>query len=346
MRARAPFSLRRLLIPLAVLVPLAAWRLWPTPRTPSPTVTQLTGRTMGTAWTVKVVGLPVPPERARAAVAEALGAVDGAMSTWKPDSELSRLNRADAGAPFEVSAALREVLALAQQVSARSGGAFDVTVGPLVDAWGFGPRGQQPPPDEATLRGLLEVVDFRLLDLTDAGVVKARDGVRVDLSAIAKGYGVDRAADALEALGAIRYLVEVGGELRVRGLNGEGQPWQVGVERPDPSGRGVQRVLPLSDVGLATSGDYRNFYERGGARVSHTIDPRTGRPIEHALASVTVVDAACARADAWATALNVLGPEAGLDLARRERLSALFLIRQPDGGLAEQGSGRFEAAPP
>jgi len=344
--AARPFSLPRLALPLVVLVSLATWRLWPGQRAPAgAATTQLSGRTMGTTWTARVVGLPVEVKVATAAVGDALAAVDSSMSTWKPQSELSRLNRHDDGGVFEVSPALREVLERAAEVSALSGGAFDVTVGPLVNAWGFGPSGGSAPPDDEALEALRRRVGFRQLTLTDAGVVKARGDLEVDLSAIAKGYGVDRAADALERLGARRYLIEVGGELRVRGLNADGVPWQVGVERPDPDGRGVQRVVPLTDTALATSGDYRNFYERGGKRVSHTIDPRTGRPIEHALASVTVLDDTCARADALATALNVLGPEAGLALARREKLSALFLVRQPDGGLVEQGSGRFEGSP-
>ena len=327
-------SPRRMAALLVVFLSLVAWRLWPRGAEQA----QFSGSTMGTTWNVKVVGLRGDPKAAQAAVASALDAVDQAMSTWKPGSELSRFNRHAEG-PFAVSAPMREVLTLAQDVSARSDGAFDVTVAPLVDAWGFGPPGDQPEPSPETLELLRASVGSQLLQLSDAGVTKASPQVKVDLSAIAKGYGVDRAAEALEALGATRYLVEVGGELRVRGLNAEGQPWQVGVERPDPAGRAVQRVVPLRDVGLATSGDYRNFYERGGRRVSHTIDPRTGRPIEHALASVTVVADTCARADAWATALNVLGPVAGLEVARREKLSAWFLTRQPDGGLSESGTG-------
>lgn len=330
-------SPRRLAALLVLFLALVTWRLWPR----APQLTHLSGQTMGTTWAVKVVGLPCAPEEAQRAVSQALEGVDLAMSTWKRESELSSLNRHQGPTPFPLSAATREVLALALQVSELSGGAFDVTVAPLVDAWGFGPPGAREPPDPAALARLREAVGYRQLNLSDAGVSKAQEQVQVDLSAIAKGYGVDRAAQALETLGARRYLVEVGGELRARGLNLEGVPWQVGVERPDPSGRFVQRVVPLLDAALATSGDYRNFFERGGRRFSHTIDPRTGRPIAHALASVTVVADTCARADALATALNVLGPEEGLALARREHLSAWFLSRLADGGLKEEGTGQL-----
>lgn len=339
-RARAPTPPLRLAALLALFLGLVAFRMWPR----APVVTQLSGKTMGTTWAVKVVGLPCAPQDAQRAVAAALDGVDQAMSTWKPDSELSRLNRHEGPAPFPLSKATREVLELSLEVSQRSGGAFDVTVGPLVDAWGFGPPGEREPPTEDAIAALREVVGSRHLELSEAGVTKAQPRVRVDLSAVAKGYGVDRAAAALEALGARRYLVEVGGELRARGLNAEGAPWQVGVERPDPGARAVQRVVPLIDAALATSGDYRNFFERGGRRFSHTIDPRTGRPIEHALASVSVVADTCARADAWATALNVLGPDEGLALARRERLSAWFVSRQADGGLVEEGTGQLKVS--
>ncbi len=332
---QTPILRSLLLVPLVALV---GWGLWPRP----PGTIRVEGKTMGTTWTAKVVGLRAEPAAVQQAVAAALARVDDAMSTWKPDSELSRLNRHRGPAPFPISPATREVLVLSRQVSELSGGAFDVTVGPLVDAWGFGPPGRREPPTEEALATLREAVGYQQLELTDAGVLKAGERVRVDLSAVAKGYGVDRAAEALEALGATRYLVEVGGEMRVRGLNAAGLPWQVGVERPAPLGRSVARVVSLTDAAVATSGDYRNFYERGGRRFSHTIDPRTGRPIEHALVSVTVVDRTCARADALATALDVLGPDAGLELARREKLSTWFLIRQPDGGLAGEGTGRLE----
>jgi len=334
---RLMLSARRLAVLTIVFVALVAWRLWPR----QPATTQLSGKTMGTTWSVRAVGVR-DEQAARQAVATALDAVDQAMSTWKPNSELSRLNQHAGPEPFTLSVATREVLQVSAEVSALSGGAFDVTVGPLVDAWSFGPKGAQPAPSDEQIADLLAWVGAGQLRLDDAGVTKADPRVRVDLSAVAKGYGVDRAANALESLGVTRYLVEVGGELRVRGLNGDGEHWKVGVERPDPAGRAVQRVVPLTDAALATSGDYRNFYERDGKRLSHTIDPRSGRPIEHALASVTVVDSTCARADALATALNVLGPQAGLALARREKLSAWFLVRQPDGGLGESGTGLFD----
>ncbi|MDP7112838.1 MAG: FAD:protein FMN transferase, partial [Myxococcota bacterium] len=166
-------------------------------------------------------------------------------------------------------------------------------------------------------------------------------GVQIDLSAIAKGYGVDRVTGAIEGQGHDRYLVEVGGEVRVRGRNAAGVPWRIGIERPVDEGRDVFRALSLIDAAMATSGDYRSFYELAGRRVSHTIDPRTARPVEHGLASVTVVHDRCAEADGWATALMVLGPDEGPEIAEREGLAALFLTRNDDGSFDERETSRF-----
>ena len=177
-----------------------------------------------------------------------------------------------------------------------TGGAFDVTVGPLVDAWGFGPAGPSPtPPSDAVIERLLATVDFMLIDVDETvpALRKASADVRSDLSAVAKGYAVDRVADLLDAEGHDAYLVEIGGELRTRGHRADGQPWRVGIERPGDGPASLQRVIALSDAALATSGDYRNYIEHDGVRLSHTIDPRTGRPVTHALASVSVIDALC-----------------------------------------------------
>jgi len=211
-----------------------------------------------------------------------------------------------------------------------------------VDAWGFGPEPAAAPPDEATIERLLEDHGYTHLEL-DAGdltVRKDNPRLRCDLSAIAKGYAVDRVALRVEKLGLRDFMVEIGGEVRVAGRNAEGQAWRIGVERPDGGGRPWAAVA-LTDGAMATSGDYRNYYERDGVRISHTIDPRTGRPITHALASVSVIHPSCMTADALATALNVLGPGEGRELVEREGLAALFLVRTDDGGLDEWASDRW-----
>ncbi len=314
----------------------ALWWRRPADEAPEPTAAtappalRLTGPSMGTTWHATVVG-GADPSRATMAVQGALDAVDARMSTWKPESELSLLNRAPAG-DHPVSPELGEVLAISFEINLLSGGAFDVTIAPIVDAWGFGPDRPEAAPSAEQVQALRELVGPDKLAFSDdrRALVKSADGVRADLSAVAKGYGVDKAAQALLALGYTDLMVEVGGEVRAHGRNPDGQPWRIGVERPDGSSA-VEQVVALDTMSMATSGDYRNYRELDGQRVSHTIDARTGEPIRHGLASVSVLHPSCAWADAWATALNVLGPEAGPALATRLDLPALFIVRSPDG---------------
>jgi thiamine biosynthesis lipoprotein len=304
----------------------------------------LTGETMGTTYTVKVVA-PLDDTALKsiaAAVQSELDAVNDAMSTYRPESELSRLNASEGDAVFPLSERTRDVFRIALDVFEQTGGAFDVTVGPLVNAWGFGPETPAAPPGDDLLDALRMRVGSGLLVLDGAGVRKLRPDVYCDLSAVAKGYAVDRVAAALDAAGLARYMVEVGGEIRVRGTNAAGTPWRLGVEKPDATGRAVQEVVPLTGLAMATSGDYRNYAELGGRRLSHLIDPRTGRPVEHNLASVTVLHEECAWADAYATALMVLGPEEGMALAERLGLAVYMLVRDGED-FREIGSTAFSA---
>ncbi len=267
-------------------------------------------------------------------VAAVLDAVNADMSTYLPESTLSGFNRGSVGVWLPVSADLVEVVEAARGLSELSDGAFDVTVGPLVNLWGFGPDGapaQRPEP--ARVDSVRAKVGYGYLESRRAppALLKSTD-VYVDLSAIAKGFAVDRIAQTLLELECSDFLVDVGGEVRAFGANPQGGAWRIGVEVPDADSLGaIQRVLRISGAGLATSGDYRNFIEMDGERFAHTIDPRTGYPVEHRLASVTVVHESAMLADGYATLLNVLGPEDGFALAERLGLSALFLIRTPNG---------------
>ena len=325
---------------------------------------------MGTTFTVTVVsgrgvvdvrarpetqlrpaGPPTGPQLGRAAVEahirQVLERIEGRMSHYRPDSELSRFNRAATTEPQAMSRETLGVVAEALAVGRVSGGAFDVTVGPLVDAWGFGPPGRAPAaPDEATLAALRARIGSDLLevDLAASTLRKRRANVIVDLSAIAKGYAVDAVAALLAERGFGDYLVEIGGELRAGGRNGRGKSWRVAVERPAPGAPVAQRIVSLANASLATSGDYRNFYDLDGARVSHTIDPRTGRPVTHGLLSVSVIAERCSLADARSTALNVLGPEDGYDLAAAQGWAALFVTDDGTGRLVERETPAFAAA--
>lgn len=342
-----PRARRLLPIFLVALVVLSWWRLSTPVIGP---VAELGGATMGTRWSVKVHA-PELDADARDDLDErvqgALDRVNALMSTYDPESELSRFNRAQAGEPFAISAETAQVFAVAREVSERSGGAFDVTVRPLVSAWGFGATDRAPiPPAPEELAALRARVGFALVSLDPAApsLRKERSDVECDLSAIAKGFGVDQVAELLLAEGHGDFLVEVGGELRAAGLRAADRPWRVAIERPDPGGgRAIHRVVELRDRALATSGDYRNYFERDGRRFSHIIDPRSAAPALHPPASVTVVAERAVRADAWATALSVLGHEEGAALAEREGLAVYFLVRGDEGALRAIASPAFEA---
>jgi thiamine biosynthesis lipoprotein len=295
---------------------------------------EFSGITMGTTYTVQMVAGSLEGYQVRDTVQALLDAVDRLMSTHDATSELSRFNRHPAMTPFPVSRQTLEVITVARTVSQLSGGAFDVTVAPLVNAWGFGPSGRPPTaPSETELADLARRVGYQLLtiDSERGALIKADPEIVADLSAIAKGYAVDEVVAALESLGIVSFLVEVGGELKARGRKSDGTAWSVGIELPDADVRTAYKAVPLANMAIATSGDYRNFYEVDGVRYSHIIDPRTHRPARHLGASVSVMHSEAVFADAWATALSVLGPEEGFAVAERERLAALFLIRSGDG---------------
>ncbi len=300
---------------------------------------------MGTTYNVSIVSAkPLDDARVRSVIDAELDSVDRAMSTYREDSELSLFNRHSSGEPFALSAETFAVFAAARAVSVASGGAFDITVGPLVEAWGFGRTKPTVIPTSDMVESLKERTGWIkvLFDSGSHSVRKAVPQIECDLSAIAKGYAVDRVSEALSQLGQNSHMVEVGGEVRVRGLNAEGKRWRIGIEAPGHAGGVAHRILPLSDIALATSGDYRNFREIDGRRYSHTIDPRTGRPVEHRTASVTVLAKTAMRADAYATAILVLGETSGLELAEREGLAVLMLVRGDDGGFDELASTAFD----
>lgn len=295
---------------------------------------RIEGSTMGTYYRVTALCPEVPAAAVGDQLAAELARVNEQMSTYLPQSELMRFNSAPVGEWFVVSDDLLSVLDAARQIHARSGGAFDVTLAALVDLWGFGPGGRvSERPEQPEVDRLLEALGQQHLELdATAGSVRRLTPLTVDLSAIAKGHGVDRLSELLAAQGCTDHLVDIGGEVRAQGLNPDGRLWRVGVEVPDPTEMGsIARVLILDAVAVATSGDYRNFLELGGERFSHTLDPRTGYPVDHDLASVTVVHPSAMWADGLATALIVLGPDAGFALAEGEGLAALFLVRRPNG---------------
>jgi thiamine biosynthesis lipoprotein len=297
-----------------------------------PVAEQFSGPTMGTIYTVKLVSpqtAELDLKALQATVDDTLAEVNAKMSHYIDDSEITRFNEWNSTEPFEVSADMFGVLELARQIGTATEGAFDITVAPLVNAWGFGPPGRAPEaPDANEIEALLGGTGWDLLEIDAASSTlrKTHGKLTADLSAIAKGYGVDQVAEALAMSGLENFMVEVGGEVRARGVNPQGDPWRIGIERPVPGERAIDLVVPLSNLAMATSGDYRNYYEIEGQRISHTIDPRTGYPTTHSVASVSVVHSSCAEADAYATGLLVLGSD-GFELAEQLDLAAYFLFR-------------------
>lgn len=310
---------------------------------PAPTIWKLSGPTMGTRYAISVVGgTEQDADRLRTAVDRRLAGLNRLVSTYDPDSELSRFNASDrTGAWQKVSTETATVVAYALSVAEQSGGAFDPTVGPVVNLWGFGPGDSiDRPPSDAAIADALAAVGYAgaTARASPPALRKSQAATYIDLSAVAKGYGVDAICEVVADSGYEAFMVEIGGEVRATGRKPSGAAWRIGVERADEplrfaGGSRLQEVVPLKDRALATSGDYRNYFEHDGVRYSHTIDPRTGRPVTHAGATVSVCTETCMEADALATALLVLGPSEGYDWATERRIAALFVERTADEGL-------------
>jgi thiamine biosynthesis lipoprotein len=310
---------------------------------------EIRGLTMGTMYMVKIAisgdskTTGVDKAALTAEIENLLKKVNQQMSTWIKDSEISRFNRYDGSDWFDVSADTAAVMAEALRIGRLSNGAFDITMGPLINLWGFGPGKQERRvPEDRQIAEVMERIGFQKLSvrLSPSSLKKESADVSCNFSGIAKGFGVDKTAEYLDSKGFVNYLVEIGGEIRARGVKSGGLPWKVAIAAPDGSSN-YHKALLLKNVSMATSGDYHNYFEKDGVRYSHTVDPVTGRPITHTLASVTVIHDSCMTADALATAINVLGPVKGFDLAVKENLP-VFLIIKKKGGFMEKMTPQFE----
>ena len=307
---------------------------------------ELDGPTMGTYYSVKVARPPegLTESDLRQAVEAVLARVIGEISTYEPNSELSRLNANPSTDWIPVSANLLAVIAEGQRIAALTGGVFDVTIGPLVNLWGFGPeRRPDRLPTASEIQAARERVGWRKLELRDSppAVRKARGDLYIDLSSLGEGYGADRIAAWLDEHGAADYMVAIAGAIRTKGVNAKGRPWGIAIEQPLPDQRAVHQVLPISNRSVSTSGDYRNFFEKDGKRYSHEIDPMTGAPVDRKLGSVTVVGEEAMVVDGLATALMVLGEERGPALAESHGIAAYFIVRDGDQ-FTGMGSSAFQ----
>jgi thiamine biosynthesis lipoprotein len=307
----------------------------------------LSGRAMGTEWSVTFEQPGSPLERARVQrqVADRLEALEQQFSTYRPHSIISRFNAARHTAWFPIDREMVEVATMSRAVSELGGGAFDVTVHPLVQLWGFGvTRRRNCLPSAPEIAAAREFVDWRQLDvrMSPPALRKARPQVAVDFSSMAKGFAADEVSDLLGRLGAPNHLVRIGGDLKSGGSKRSSNGWRTGIELPSSESRGLACVVVLRGHALSTSGDYRNFFEAGGRRFGHIIDPRTGEPVAGTLASVSVIHASGAMSSALATALFVLGLDDGYRLAREQQLACLFQWR--DGAeMAWRATPEFEA---
>ncbi|WP_233520567.1 FAD:protein FMN transferase [Flocculibacter collagenilyticus] len=303
----------------------------------------LQGKTMGTTYSVK---LYIPEEQLKSMnlysdVDQALEKVNQQMSTYLASSEVSKFNAANEGDVVAFSKQTANVIAESIELGNLTSGALDITIEPLVNLWGFGPEGRIISAPSA--QDVIEVKSQLGLDklvLEGNTITKPNAQLTLNLNAIAKGYGVDVVAELLESKGITNYLVEVGGEMRISGKKPNGN-WQIAIEKPTANERAIQRVIATGTMGIATSGDYRSYFEDNGVRYSHLIDPNTGKPINHNLVSVTVLHPSCMIADGLATAINVMGPEKGLQLAEQENIPILMVLKTADG-FEERTSNAFK----
>ena len=291
----------------------------------------LSGQTMGTTWSLNMVPGSSGTESAilKQLLQARLDQINGLMSTYDPASELSRFNSLASTDWYPVSEDTARVIEVSQEISVLSGGAFDISIGPLVELWGFGAAERRAKiPTDGQIRENLARIGYKNIQLRrgPTEIRKQNPELQIDLSAVAKGYAVDALAKILEQQGINNYLLEIGGELQISGHRGDDTPWQIAIEEPLEGVREVAAIFPLTNTALATSGNYRNFYLEDGQRYSHTINPVSGKPIRHKLASVTVLARTCARADALATALMVLGEEKGRRFCELNQIAAYFLI--------------------
>lgn len=311
--------------------------LMPACRDAAPAYLQLEGQAQGT--TFRIVYRDSLERDFSKPVDSLFRLIDRSMSLWDSTSVISRMNRNDPGAVADEH--FTAVFRRSREVSAATGGAFDISVGPLVRAWGFSYKKGLPPPTPAQVDSLRQFVGFEKIRLENGILIKADPRMEVDMNAIAQGYTVDLLSDFLRAQGCRDYLVELGGEVRTAGKNEQGEPWRIGIDKPiagDTKDRPLQTIVPLSGQALATSGSYRKFVERNGKKYSHAIDPHTGYPITHQLLSMSVIAPDCATADAYATAFLVLGLEKSAEIAQAQGLKIYGIYADANGGLQVQST--------
>lgn len=295
----------------------------------------LSGLTMGTSYSVKIPNAKIPLPQAKLAenIEHVLHTINLQLSTYIETSDISRFNQSTTTNWFSISVEFYTVIKEALRIKQISNDAFDITIGNLINLWGFGANTQtQHVLDQAMIDAVLSASGAKYIELRASpyAIKKNNPDLMLDLSAIAKGFAVDCISDHLDKLGVKNYIIEIGGEIKTKGRNSENQDWRIGIESPITHQRKIQMMIGLQDIGMATSGDYRNYFTTNSVRYSHIIHPKTGKPVTHELTSVTVLHPSTMTADAMATAILVLGPEKGLALAYQENIAALLIARKGD----------------
>lgn len=297
---------------------------------------KISGPTMGTSYNITLFpakGVTLDGKSLKGSIDESLTRINQQMSTWVKDSEISLFNQSQSTEWYPISPEFAKVVTAAQDISKRSNGAFDVTVGPLIRMWGFGKDFKNNNPDQASIDTAIQNIGYQKLEvrLSPPALRKQIPQLQINLSAIAKGYAVDAIAEHVSQQNISSYLVEIGGEIRANGVKVNGDLWRIAIEKPSSKERSVQQGILLKDTGVATSGDYRNYVERDGKRYSHTIDPSTGKPIIHQLASITILHDSVMMADGLATAVMVLGEKKGKTFIADNKLKAYMIVRDENG---------------
>lgn len=310
---------------------------------------ELNGKTQGTTYSIKIVDLKLSSdnssrEKLHKEIDSILVEISNQMSTWQKDSEISEFNSSKTTDWFPVSLDFVNVVETSQIISEKSNGALDISVGALANLWGFGPvKKDEVIPSDKEIEDAKKLCDYKKISFRkdEPAIKKEIEDITIDLSAVAQGFSVDKLCDYLYSLNYKNYLVEIGGEVKTAGKNHLGENWKIGISVPDGS-FDIQKVISLENSAVSTSGDYRDYFEKDGVRFSHTIDTKTGKPITHSLASVTVVCKNCADADGLSTAIDVLGPEAGYELAIKEKLAVLLIVKT-ENGFNEKMTPEFES---
>ena len=314
------------------LVVICLWLSGCSPAAKLPQEQTLHGNTMGTTYSVTFFSLQaVDSDLLQQEMEQELELINDLMSTYRPASELMQFNQLQSTEPFTLSEPTAKVVAEAIRIGQQTGGVLDITVGPLVELWGFGARGriaERPLPEQLAM--IIDYVGLDKIILSNNQLSKLDPRIAIDLSTIAKGYGVDRLADILEAAGITDYLVDIGGEMRVGGTKPD-RAWRVAIEKPVAGNRAVQQIITPGDMAVATSGDYRNYFEQDGIRYSHLLDPRTAEPVQHRTVSSTVIHRSSMTADGYATALHIMNAEEALQFANQHQLALLLIVKTDDG---------------